>query len=122
MTGANIIDNLANDRVRLMRRAVTERIFEGQLRTYRSDDDAGGYTWMAPLHTFDYHQRQGNQQARRKGFLDRLADLAIIVTDNRRAEGTFGDMKTYTPWERVALPLTATVLAPAVWALRRGNR
>ena len=105
---------------------ITDRIFGGQLRSYRSDDDAGNYMWYAPLHTFDYFQRQGSELAQRKGFLDRLADLAVIVTDNRRDPVTFGDVQAYTPWEKnlemttIAefsnWPVAATVLARAVWA------
>lgn len=96
-------------------REITERLFDGQVRTYRADDDAAGYCWYAPMHTFSYYQRRGSSRARRKGFLDQLADLAIILTDNRRDEATFGDIRTYTPWEKVGWPATATVLARAVW-------
>ena len=99
-------------------RAITDRIFEGQLGTYRSDDDGGSYVWYTPMQTFDYYQRQGSERARREGFLDRLSDLAIIVTDNRRDEATYGDVRTYTPWERVKWPPTATVLSRAVGLYR----
>ena len=78
-------------------RSITERIFGGQIRTYRADDDAAGYTMMAPLHTFDYYQRQGSERALRTGFLDKLADLSIILTDNRREDVSFGDVRTYFP-------------------------
>ncbi len=99
-------------------RAITDRIFEGQLGTYRSDDDGGSYVWYTPMQTFDYYQRQGSERARREGFLDRLSDLAIIVTDNRRDEATYGDVRTYTPWERVKWPPTATVLSRAIGLYR----
>ena len=99
-------------------KALTEELFGSQLRTYRSDDDAADYTWLVPMQTFNYYQRQGSERARRKGFLDQVADLAIVVTDNRRDEVTFGDILDYTPWERIDWPSTATVLSRAVWAHR----
>lgn len=94
------------------------RIFEGQATSYHANDDAGGYAWYAPMHTFEFFERHvGDLDARE--FLSRVgevADGAIVVTDNRRDIVSYGDVGSYTPWSRVGWPETAAVFSRAVWA------
>ncbi len=99
-------------------RAVTDRIFEGQLRTYRADDDAGNYYQYAPLHAFGYFMRKGDPRALRPEFIDKHGDLALTVVDNRRDEVGFGDVRGYAAWPRLAWSRPATILSVAWWAHR----
>jgi outer membrane protein assembly factor BamB len=106
-------------------REVPDRIFAGQLTSYRSDDDAARYAWYSLLHTFDFYQRRGCDStgcgSAMEDVLNRLhqaADLAIMVSDNRRDEVTYGDAGSYVPWSETSWPNTATVLSRALWGRR----
>ncbi|MEX2574258.1 MAG: hypothetical protein WD317_08175, partial [Balneolaceae bacterium] len=97
-------------------RSITDQIFEGQLRTYRPDDDAGNYAWYGAQHAFGYLLRRDDARAFREGLMDKNADLAITVFDNRRDEVSFGDVRTYVPRSSQRWPRPATILSMAWWA------
>jgi len=82
--------------------AEAERIFAGQLRTYRADDEAGHYSFYAPTHTFAYYVKRDMDRLRESGIVHDLADLAVITMDNLRNEVSWGDVRTFVPFESMA--------------------
>ena len=96
-------------------RAITDRIFAGQARTYRSDDDAGHYSWYAPMHTYMYWLRRDPSVIEREGFMRGVGKLALMLTDNRRDETTHGDVRTYSAtgegWPRYLGPVLSAAYA-----------
>ncbi|OGG46758.1 MAG: hypothetical protein A3F84_18230 [Candidatus Handelsmanbacteria bacterium RIFCSPLOWO2_12_FULL_64_10] len=91
-----------------------ERVFRGQATSSRSNDDAGfGYCWLVPRHILQYFLERGETDYMEKGFLRAMGDFAILTTDNRRDECTYGDVGTYARgfgWSRAY-----SVLLKAAW-------
>ena len=89
------------------------QIMAGQLTSYKPNDDAGGtYVWLVPRHVLRYSLRHGDERFVRDGRLRDLAELAILTTDNRRDECTYGDTMEYRP-SGAARPLSLQVLSAA---------
>lgn len=80
-------------------REITDRIFDGQMRSYRSDDDAGHYSWYSPIHAFVYYMRRDPARVTEGDMMGRLGRLGIMLMNNRREEIMFGDKRTYQSWD-----------------------
>lgn len=96
-----------------------ERIFEGQVDTYKPNDDAGvGYTWQAPRETFLYYRFKNDDRYLSGGPVSDLCRLAVLTTDNMRSEVCYGDAAGYSAfnvdnWSGHLWPLMA-----ATWRFR----
>lgn len=91
-------------------------IFEGQLRSYRSDDDGPFYGFYGQTHTFAFFAARDMDRVTRKGFLDKAGDLAILFTDNHRSPVTFGDVGGYRGFDDLAFQAAHGVaLGIAAW-------
>lgn len=91
-------------------------IFEGQLTTYRADDEGTYYSFYAQAHAFTFYAHRDMESVSRQGFLDKTADLALMVTDNLRNEITWGDVRTFVPFEEIAYQrYQGVVLGIASW-------
>ena len=97
------------------------QIMAGQLTSYKPNDDAGGtYVWLVPRHVLRYTLRHGDERFVRDGRLRDLAELAILTTDNRRDECTYGDTMEYRP-SGEARPLSLQILSAAAHFYRDGR-
>lgn len=84
--------------VREFRRAneIARRIFEGQMDSYKPDDDGGvGYVWHVPQETLSYFLYRGDDRYITGGHVADLCKLAVVTTDNMRSECGYGDTSGY---------------------------
>lgn len=94
-------------------------IFEGQLTTYRADDEGSYYTFYGQAHAFSFFAHRDMERVSRPGFLDKVGDLAIMVTDNLRNEITWGDVRTFVPFDEIAYQrYQGVALGLAAWVHR----
>jgi outer membrane protein assembly factor BamB len=99
-----------------------EMIVEGQLSSYRPNDDGGNdiYAWNNPAELIHLLLQRRDTRLFDSGQLARMADLAILCTDNRRDEVSFGDCDAYRPWHGRSHVRRRYVLGPAAWYDRNG--
>ena len=96
-----------------------ERIFDGQLNSYKPNDDAGvGYAWHVPQETFLYGQFKNDYRYLTGGPVSDLCRRAVVTTDNMRSEVSYGDSPGYAvfnpdQWSGHLWPLMA-----ATWRFR----
>ncbi len=64
----------------------------GQAHSYRPNDDAGNYLYLAPLHMMTYDLAEGRDGYFSSGRFRTLADLVVATIDNRRDPVSFGDV------------------------------
>jgi len=96
--------------------ADVERIFSGQGRSHKPNDDAGrGYVWLVPQHTIGYFLWKDDYRYLEEGYLRTLAELAMVTTDNRRSECTYGDAGGYSPWSPSSRMASLGILSMASW-------
>ncbi|MCC7352610.1 MAG: PQQ-binding-like beta-propeller repeat protein [Anaerolineae bacterium] len=98
-------------------------ILEGQTTSYRANDDAGngGYAFDHVAQLLYWEMLRGEARFFTSGQAAKLADLAIITTDNRRDEVSYGDCTTYVPWAARRRGLRILyALSPAAWFYRNG--
>ena len=75
---------------------IAKRIFEGQMDSYKPDDDGGvGYTWHVPQETLSYFLYRGDDRYITGGHVSDLCKLAVVTTDNMRSECGYGDTSGY---------------------------
>jgi len=73
-----------------------ERIFAGQARCYKPNDDAGvGYAWHVPQETLYYYLYKNNYAFIDDGHVGDLCRLAGMSVDNMRSEAGYGDTSGY---------------------------
>ena len=93
-----------------------ERIFSGQGRSHKPNDDAGrGYVWLVPQHTIGYFLWKDDYRYLEEGYLRTLAELVAVTTDNRRSECTYGDAGGYSPWSPSSRMASLGILSLASW-------
>ncbi len=68
----------------------------GQAFSFRPNDDAGGYLYLAPLHHLTYSMAEGDDSFLSSGRLRTLIDLITATVDNRRDPVSFGDVGGYS--------------------------
>lgn len=73
------------------------RCFDGQKRSFRPNDNAGGYVALAPAYAFCFWMAELDHSFVASGNLKRLADLMIALTDNDRRAVGYGDVHGYAP-------------------------
>lgn len=98
-------------------------IMDGQAVSYRYNDDGGGngYAFLTAAALVHLEPPLGNYRAFESGHLARVADLAILTTDNRQEEATYGDAPTYLAWaDTLRFNRRFHILPPAAWFYRNG--
>jgi len=97
-------------------------IFDGQADCYKPNDDGGGggYCWLVPNHLLTYDLRQDDERFAAGGHLRRLADYALLITDNLGSPVGFGDVGSYGQRRRASTGI-AEVLCKAAWHYREGG-
>lgn len=69
---------------------------DGQAHSFRPNDDAGNYLYLAPVHMLTYDLAEGREDFFTSGLFQSLADLVVATIDNRRDPVSFGDVGGYT--------------------------
>lgn len=97
-------------------------VIDGQLSSYRSNDDGGNdvYAFLTVTETMHYRLQRGDLRLFESGQVARMADLAILVTDNCRNEVSYGDSVIYQDWKDLFLVRRLHALGPAAWHYRDG--
>ncbi len=74
---------------------VAALIMDGQRGSYKPDDDAAGYCYLAPSHLLQYDLAHDDFRWIESGHLRRLCEYAEITTDNLGSPVSFGDATRY---------------------------
>jgi hypothetical protein len=72
-------------------------IIDGQRDSFKPDDDANGYCWLAPAHILHYDLAHDDFRWIEEGHLRRVCEYAELTTDNLNAPVGFGDVTRYYP-------------------------
>lgn len=96
-----------------------KRIFEGQVDSYKPNDDAGvGYVWHVPLETLYYYLYKQDYRFLDEGPVADLCRLAVVTTDNMRSESSYGDTAGYSPFTPGQWSMHLWPLMVSAWRMK----
>ena len=93
-------------------REVVDLVFGIQAESAQPQSDAGGYSWLVPMHLMQYALARPNLKYFRSGNARGIADLLVTCTDNNGNMSQFGDAGG------PASPFRTPIVAMAAWFYR----